>query len=294
MKMQLLLSFLVAMLIPFVSLHAYAEEKVTWHGCGITKNAFTKALAKAYEEKHPVEIEIRGGGAMKGIRDAASGNAHIGGTCRHTIDAKEEKNVVLTHVAWDALVVIVPTTNPVDNISSEQLRDVIDGKVRNWKELGGNDVEIEFFARRGKLSGVGYMFRSMFFGDPERDYPAAKELPRSSGLMEALVGKGEGTIGLSGISSVKKRKALKVLSLDGVYPSKENIQSGRYHLIRPLYFATSNELFKPKNDFLEFALSHEGQAIISNEGTVNLEEGKLLKPIFVERFGSHHLAPSML
>ena len=292
--MKRILLMILSAIFLSASFHLSAEEKVTWHGCGITKNAFTKALAKAFEEKNAQEVEIRGGGAMKGIRNAASGEAHIGGTCRHTIDVKEEQNVELTHVAWDALVVIVPESNPLDNITSEQLRDIIDGKIRNWKELGGNDVDIEFFARRGKLSGVGYMFRAMFFGDPEREYPAAKELPRSSGLMEALVSKGDGTIGLSGISSVKKKKALKVLSLDGVYPSKENIQSGHYRLIRPLYFATNKDPFKPKNDFLAFALSGEGQAIISEEGTVNLEEGKRLTDIFVERFGSHHLAPSML
>lgn len=271
-----------------------AEETLTWHGCGITKNAFTVALAKAFEEKYPIKVSIRGGGAMKGIRDAASGSADIGGTCRHTINTPEEKNVELTHVAWDALVVIVPASNPVDNLTSQQLRDIFEGKIRNWKELGGNDVAIELYARRGKLSGVGYMFRALFFGDPNMEYKVATELPRSSGLIEMLIGKGEGTIGISGISSAKKRDQLKVLSLDGVSPSKENIQSGRYQLIRPLYFATSKSSLGQPNPFLQFALSDEGQAIISQQGTVNLEEGNKLVDIFVERFGETYLSPSIL
>lgn len=279
-----------------VTLHpinTFAASDITWVGCGITKNAFTKEMASAFESHTRASVEVRGGGALKGIRDASAGRADIGGTCRYALDLPEEADANLYHVAWDALVMIVPTTNPVQGLSSEQVQDVIDAKITNWSDVGGDDIPIEFYARRGNLSGVGHMFRVQFFKNPDKVFTAAQEVPRSSGLVEMLVGKGGGSLGISGASSAHKRKGVKMLSLDGVYPSKENIVSGKYHLIRPLYYATGPQPSDHTQKFIEFALSPQGQSVIANEDVVNLKEGQGLSRIFRDRFGAQYLAPSV-
>lgn len=287
-KKRLLICLLV-----FLSNDVIADGTITWLGCGITKNAFTKEIADAFLNKTGIQTIVRGGGALKGIRDSASGRTDIGGTCRPTLDLSQEQDVRLHHIAWDALAFIVPESNPVANITSEQVHGIIDGTINNWSQLGGDDHAIEFYTRRGKLSGVGHMFRIMFFQDAEKDFPYAIEVPRSSGLVEMLVGKGAGTLGISGAASAHKRAGIKMLSIDGVFPSKQNILSGKYYLIRPLYYSTGLNPSAETRQFIDFALSDEGQKIIANEGVVNIKEGEHLLAIFKQRFGEENLAASL-
>src|SRR4030067_3685887 len=102
------------MLLSLSSANAAAEsKKITWAGCGISKNAFMAEMVAAHKKKTGVEIELKGGGATRGIRDVATGEASIGGTCRHVLDnperlttVPEERRVQLAPVAWDALAVI--------------------------------------------------------------------------------------------------------------------------------------------------------------------------------------------
>ena len=291
MKQKALILFMIFLLIASGALSA--AKSIVWVGCGVTQNAFTRELADAFEKETDIRVIVRGQGALKGIRDAASGRADIGGTCRLSLDIDKEKNVQLHHVAWDAIVFIVSKDNPVNEITSEQVRSIIDGTISNWKALGGKDQKIDFFSRHGNLSGVGHMFRVMFYQDANKEFPRAINKPRSSGLIEKLVAVNDGALALSGAASAHKRSSIKMLALDGVYPSKENIQSGKYHLVRPLYFATGKTPSGESQRFVDFALSEKGQKIIAAEDVVNLSEGTHLLGTFKERFGKKHLAPSL-
>ncbi|MEW6218724.1 MAG: phosphate ABC transporter substrate-binding protein [Thermodesulfobacteriota bacterium] len=261
---------------------------LTWTGCGITKNAFMDEIAKAYEAKTGTKIVLSGGGATKGIRSASAGTSDMGGTCRHWLyDAAgqkhpEEKDAVLVQVAWDAIVVVVHPDNPVSDISTANLKKVVDGQITSWKELGGEDKRIAFIDREGKESGVGHMFRRLVFGDPNYDFKARSLEVKASGAVEEKVEKTGTGLGLDGVSSAKKQ-AVKILSLDGVAPSKENIASGTYPLFRPLYITHHTNPAEEVQKALAFMLSPEGQAIISQQGTVNLEEGKTIAALWEQK-----------
>ena len=144
---------LLAMLISLpVSAKPSEEASILWGGCGITKKAFMAELAKAYEKKTGIKVNLTGGGATKGIRNAAKGQIDIGGACRAVMEGHEdERSAYQVPVAWDALVVIVHKENPVNSITSEQLKAIYLGKITNWKELGGPDAKIELYVRRGKF-----------------------------------------------------------------------------------------------------------------------------------------------
>jgi phosphate transport system substrate-binding protein len=260
--------------------------ELKWTGCGVTKGAFMKELARAYEQKTGTAIKLSGGGASKGIRAASAGTTDIGGTCRHWLKDvnneinPQEQDAELVQVAWDALVVIVYPDNEVDDISIEQLKQIYDGKISKWSELGGADRPIGIIARAGKTSGVGYMFRQLVFHDPEYRIKARALRVKSSGPLEKKVEKIKTAIAIDGISSAKKRK-VKFLSLDGVVPTKENITAGKYPLFRPLYLAINKSKASAETKkFIEYALSPQGQAIIAEQGTVNLQEGKALKAMW--------------
>jgi phosphate transport system substrate-binding protein len=253
-----------------------AEAPVTlrWVGCGISKKAYLTALATAYEKKTGVHIDIQGGGATRGIRDVAAETADIGGSCRrHMYGVGEERGVSMIPVAWDALVVIVNKDNPVNSISMEDLRKVYLGEITNWSQLGGPDMPIKLFARKGKISGVGRTARKLLFGNYEQEF-AATEFFKSSGPLEKQIEVDVAAMGITGVSSARKRK-VKIIDLNGKSPSYDNVAGGEYLLYRPLYLA-----FNPKGpnadivkDFIKYADSAEGRDVIRSNGTVPYLEG---------------------
>ncbi|MEO5373860.1 MAG: phosphate ABC transporter substrate-binding protein [Alphaproteobacteria bacterium] len=256
-------------------------DDLTWVGCGVSKKAFMSALAKAYEAKTGVGISLSGGGATRGIRAPAAGESDMGGSCRHLIDAPEEKNARLVPVGWDALVAITHPSNPIRDISLAQLTSVFTGIIVNWRDLGGPDKPIKVVVREGKISGVGRMARELIFKDPDEDYPPAVTTLPESGPIEELIEQDETAIALTGISSSRKR-TLNLLSVDGVAPTYENVASGSYPFFRPLYLVTSKTPSDKVKDFIKFATRDEGQDIIRSEGTVTLKDGSRLWPKYRE------------
>lgn len=250
----------------------FAAETLEWSGCGITKKAFMTELGKAYTKKTGIQVKVSGGGATKGIRNAANGSIHIGGACRVSLENNpEERDAFQIPVAWDALVAFVHKDNPVENITFAQLHKVFLGEITNWKQLGGKDEPLELYVRRGKLSGVGRTIRELVFANYEQDFKATYVM-KSSGPVETGVEKNPLGFGVSGISSARKRD-FKILNLDGKAPTYENIKNGSYALYRPLYLVIKRGNKTPLvRDFIKYAVSHEGQDIIRAQGTVPYAE----------------------
>ena len=252
---------------------ASPKTSLTWAGCGITQKAFMRDLAEAYEQQTGVHIDIRGGGATKGIRASSAQEVDMGGTCRLKLeDDAAEANAYLEPVAWDALVVIVHKDNPVSDISLAQLKALYEGRISNWSELGGPNAPVALFVRRGKISGVGRTLRKLVFANYEQEFPTGHAFP-STGPLEAAVEKNIHAIGVTGISSARKRD-VKILTLDGKSPSYENIKTGSYLLYRPLYIVYNPDAPQQEeiSKFVRFAQTRDGKAIIKANGVVPYTE----------------------
>jgi phosphate transport system substrate-binding protein len=259
------------------------DTSILWAGCGITKKAFMAELAKAYEKKTGIKVNLKGGGATKGIRNAMNGSIDIGGACRPIIEGHElERSAYQVPVAWDALVVIVHKKNPVSSISLSDLKNIYLGNLTNWRELGGPNKPIELYIRRGKFSGVGRTLRELVFANFNQEFPGAKYVERSSGPVEKGIQKNLYGIGTTGISSAKRRD-VKILKLNGKEPSYENIKSGAYVLYRPLYLVTRGRASADQKvkDFITFALSRQGREVIKKAGSVPYSDaiGLVMKQI---------------
>jgi phosphate transport system substrate-binding protein len=259
----------VLLLIGVLAQNSPAAEPLVWAGCGITEKAFMAELAAAYEQQTGNSVQLEGGGATKGIRRVHSLDADMGGTCRPKLRGHpEEANTQLNPVAWDALVAIVHPANPVDDLTLAQLKGIYEGQIINWRQLGGPDQPLELQIRSGKHSGVGRTLRELVFADADQDFVAAA-VHRSSPTLEQAVENNANAIGVTGISSARKRK-VKVLRLEGRSPTYENIRSGSYLLYRPLYIAynSSNPRRSDIERFIDFAHSKRGREIIRQQGVV--------------------------
>ncbi len=273
MRRQFLSLLLFLALLPF----AIQAQELTWVGCGITRNAFMADLAAAYKEKTGVDINVSGGGATKGIRQVTGKQADLGGACRFRLDAtREEAGAIMVPVAWDALVVVVHKSNPIDSISLVQLRNLYQGKITNWSQLGGKNQPVELLIREGKISGVGYTLRLHLFEDPDADFNSKHVFP-SSGPLEKEVEKNPSAIGVTGIASAHKRD-FKILKLEGMDPSFENIRTGNYILYRPLYMVYNKKSpnSQESDRFIQFALGREGRDVIRKNQVVPYYDGMLL------------------
>jgi phosphate transport system substrate-binding protein len=289
-KSKLTILSIILVVVSFAPVSAMAAQatKLTWAGCGISKNAFMSEMATAYEKKTGVVIDFKGGGATKGIRQVSSREVDIGGTCRHIIDGQnempvpEERRVKLTPVAWDALAVVVNKDNPVSDISMAQVRAVYTGQITNWKELGGRDAPIELYVRKGKISGVGRTLREIVFANYEQEF-VAKHVMDSSGPLEKAIVADPNGIGITGVSSARKLKA-KILRLDGKEASYANIKNGDYLLYRPLYMVTHLQDHNPEvQKFIDFVMGPEGKTVMRQVGTVPYEDAISLWLKYIEQ-----------
>jgi len=248
---------------------AFAAEPILWAGCGISKKAFMAELASSYHKKTGQEIILEGGGAAKGIRRVASRDVAIGGTCRPKLPNRgDELSARLNPVAWDALTVIVHPSNDVTNITIDQLRDIFEGHITNWSELGGDNQPIDLLIRRGKFSGVGRTLRELVFDDYDKEF-VSNHIYKSSGPLEKAVETNPRALGVTGISSAKKRK-VNLMKLNGKAPNYENIRSGEYLLYRPLYISSNpaHPRYRDVKKFIDFAHSRSGREIIRRAGAV--------------------------
>ena len=262
------------------------DNLIRWAGCGITKKAFMAELAKAFETKTGVKVELQGGGATRGIRDAAALKVDLGGSCRMALPGIErsELHASLHPVAWDALAIIINKQNPVTNITTEHVKKMYLGQITNWSELGGPDAPIHLYVRRGKYSGVGYTIRQYIFQDSSIEF-VTDYVVKSSGPLEKAIEKDPLAIGITGISSARKRN-VKIIGFDGKTPTYENVRNGSYGLYRPLYLVTSPQPSEHVREFVAFARSEEGRKIIRANQTVPYKDAPhLMSKMLIYGFG---------
>jgi len=262
-------SFILLLLISIFSLEA---KELKMYACGVTRVAFIKELNSAFEKSYNVKVVMneRGGDrfVLKGV---SSGEAEIGSGCRDILE--DEKGVWATQVAWGALSFIVNPKNKIDNISTESIKKILIGEIKNWKELGGEDRPIHLIVREGKISGIGLTAREVLFNDRNISFYNKAKTVKSSSFVRDAVALDEDAFGIDNVISSSRYKNIKMLKVDGVEPTKKNILSGKYKMRQALYLylrdKNSNSLAKK---YVDFALSDRGQKIISDSGTANLEE----------------------
>ena len=245
-----------------------------------------QAWAEAYMKKQPgAFIAVTGGGSGTGLA------ALINGTCDLAVSSRqikgqertlaEKKGVIPTEykVALDGLAVVVNPANPVAQLTLDQLADIFTGRISNWKELGGEDLKIVVLSREVN-SGTHVYFKEHVL--QKNDSKSTEEFSHDALMMSSSqaiadeVKNNRSAIGYYGMGYVgKDHKAVAVAKAAGslyVSPSVEHVITGDYPISRPLFVYVNGQGSQEAKGFLDFILSPEGQAVVTQADFVPIQK----------------------
>jgi len=258
----------------FLPAIGFSAEPLIASGCSVSNVGYLNDLAKEYERKNPgTTILIRGGGSLVGIKELKGEKIDFAASCKSKGPSDPDEFEFIP-LAWDALVFIVNKSNPVSDITVEEVRRIYDGLLTNWKQLGGPDVVIKSIVSTPKgMGGIGESLAKYVLGGREIVHQSNSFVVSSSvTVWEQMVEQTAEGFASTGFASARKRD-VKMLKVNGVSPTKENIISGKYPFKRYLYLVINKKDVKPDvNKFVKFALSSEGQRFISKLGIPSLSE----------------------
>ena len=235
--------------------------------------------AEAFMKKHAdVDISVTGGGSGTGIAALLNGTTDICIASRKIKDKETkmaaDKGITATELATarDGLAVVVNPTNPINELTIEQVGKIYTGAYTSWSDLGGPDEPIVVLSRESS-SGTYVFFQKRVMN--KKDYsPDAMLMPSTAAIIQS-VSQDTWAIGYVGLGyGVQAGEKVKMLNMkDGadapaVSPSVATVQDGSYSVARPLHFYTNGEPAGVTKEFISFVLSAEGQEIVLESGYV--------------------------
>jgi phosphate transport system substrate-binding protein len=232
--------------------------------------------AESYMKAYPSQtIIVTGGGSGVGISALIEGTTDIAQSSRKIkFDEKQKlqesgKTVKEVIAAYDALAVIVHPGNPVKKLTREQMEGIFTGKIRNWKEVGGEDLKIIPYSRETS-SGTYEFFKESVLKN--RNYVNGIMSMPATGAIIQSVSQTKGAIGYVGLAYLNKDvKAISVSYDKGktfVEPSVSNAKNGTYPVVRPLLYYYISQSEKKVKPFIDYVLSEAGQKIVADIGFI--------------------------
>ncbi len=235
-----------------------------------------QAWAEEFSRKNPgVNAAVTGGGSGTGIAAMIAGTADIAISSR-TMKEKEINKAKQNGIepfeikaALDGLAVVAHPSNPVSQLTIEQLSDIFTGKIKNWKEVGGNNLQIVILSREIN-SGTHVYFKEHVLrkGDEKsvEEFSPMALLMSSSQAIAEEVSQNPNAIGYYGMGYISPKQKVISVAKDAnspyAAPVMENVRDNSYPISRPLLLYTKGQPQGIVKAFVDFALSAEGQEIV--------------------------------
>lgn len=258
--------FLVAALLPALPSLALAQNNSTntalnnpvrtVHIRGSTAfEAIVQSLAEQFMQSNPATaVVVSSGGTSRGylaLLDKTADVAMVSGTpSEEALDEIARSGVKLVNVPFRrvAMAPAVHFSNPVNDLSIIQLREIFTGRIGNWKAVGGKDATINVYIGPPG-DGITNTWNDKVLGDSDTFTPRA----RNADLQQRVASVGRDPFGITYLATESlKNKELKVLSVDKVMAGADSVLSGRYTLLAPLMFATREKQAPEVQKFLQF------------------------------------------
>ena len=244
--------------------HAASEEKQLVVTGSSTVAPVLSEIAKRYESLHPdVRIDVQTGGSSRGLKDARTGLSDIGMVSREL--KEEEKDLTPFVIGIDGVAMIVHADNPIAELTKQQIIDIYTGKINSWSELGGPDEQIvvinkaegratlDLFLEHFGLKSTDIQ-ADIIAGDNEQDIKAVTGNPFS--IAYVSIGNAE--------YDIKAGVPIRLLPLEGVQATSENVAAERFPMRRPLNLVVSKQPEGLVLDFLNYARSADVRDIVES------------------------------
>ncbi|MBU1298831.1 MAG: phosphate ABC transporter substrate-binding protein [Bacteroidetes bacterium] len=248
-------------------------ETITMKGSD-TMVILAQRWAEVYMSKNKdVTIQVTGGGSGTGIAALINGTTDICNSSRPMKRAEMDKlkqryNTlgIEIKVAIDGLAIYINEANPVSELTLDQVKRIYQGKITNWKDVGGTDLKIILYSRENN-SGTYVYFKDHIL-EGEDFSPSAQNMPGTAAVVNA-VSKDKNSIGYGGEAYGKGIKFIKIKKDEkspAYEPIAENIKSGNYPISRYLYMYLRSKPTGAMKNFIDWILSKEGQEIVTKVG----------------------------
>ena len=268
------IKFLPVMLLMAIMATAtgFSQAKITVKGSD-TMVILAQKWAELYMKSNPsAVIQVTGGGSGVGITALINGTTDICNSSRPMKQTEIEKlkaryNTLGVQIpcAKDGITIFLNDANKVEELSIKQLSDIYQGKIRNWKELGGNDAEISLYGRENSSGTYTYFHDEVV----KADYAASVQtLPGTAAVVNA-VKKDVNGIGYGGAAYAVGVKHARVKKEDkslAILPTPETIGKGEYPITRFLYIYLRNRPTGETKKYIDWILGQEGQMIVTEVG----------------------------
>jgi len=225
---------------------------------------FIEKLAEYFMLDHPdYTIDVQGGGSTAGVQACVNRTVDIGMSSRNL--KEDEKLLTDIKICNDGIAIVINPDNPTYNLTIEQVRDIFNGRIKNWKVLGWVDREIDAVSRE-EGSGTRGSFEDLIMDKMEIDDGIMVQ--DSNGSVKEVIATDPYAIGYISLGLLDER--VKGLSIEGAAPTVENIKAGTYSIVRPFLFLINGDPEEKARAFIDFVLSREGQTILQKEGLIDI------------------------
>lgn len=236
-----------------------------------TVGPIAKAFAEYYMGKHPdVNITVSESGSGNGAKSLINAACDVATMSRPMKNSEKKAAqdagiLPLEHiVAMDGIALVVHPSNPLANLTVEQIRSIYTGKIRNWKDLGGPDRAIVVISRDTN-SGTYESFETLVMNQEKMGEKV--EYVGSNGAIRQRVMSTPAAIGYVGLAFTE---GVKTLAVNGVEASPETVTGKTYPVSRALYMYTNGrpKPGTPLYDFIALSTTPEGTRIVADTGFV--------------------------
>lgn len=245
----------------FFGAGAFAAETLRYAGATTLQRDFMLEASHRFGAANNVSFVIEGGNSDAGLKALKAGSIDLAGSGRF-LTAKEKASGLAEHrLGWDPLVVVVHASNPIENVSRDDLRRMLLGTVRNWNQVGGRDLPIlQVVAPQG--SGVHDSVEQLVLDDGHLSTQAIVSMVVADA--DRNVAHLPAAFTVTSMSMVDVDK-VKIIKLDGRTPDRQTVVAGEYPLIKPLLLVTNGPPRGKLALFINFAKSPEGQALVAKK-----------------------------
>ena len=259
-KLKIIIIVVIAIILAYVMINPTENhERIDVVGSTSVQPLAEKLAGEFMKTHSGIKIYVQGGGSGMGIRSTDQGLADIGMSSKSLSD-DEKQNITEVKIGKEGIVIAVSNQNNVNELSIEQIRDIFNGKITNWEEVGGSPGPIHVVTRE-EGSGTRSAFESIVMDGTKIVNTAIVQSSTES--VKQSVASDTSAIGF--VSFAHMSNDVKALSVDGVSPSDETITSGEYSLQRPFLFLIKGEIAGDVKTFLDWVKSPQGREIIKEE-----------------------------